>query len=177
VTDRMNRVNVLYFCVSWSPNIHDTVSFDGALEVMKALEEVGVGKVVMTVWAFHLFIFIFIFIKKGTQGINLLNKYVFKATFWMYLCIKWNTAECSRLVLFQMQMESKLHRLPPVVYIIFILRPSTQQIYRGHLQWRQQMLVYIVTCTGSVTNNCGFRIRWLDFISRSVTICLNYSHS
>ncbi|XP_069686397.1 quinone oxidoreductase-like protein 1 [Periplaneta americana] len=31
------------------PNIHHTVSFDGAVEVVKALEEVRVGKVVMTI--------------------------------------------------------------------------------------------------------------------------------
>jgi len=40
--------------VPWSPNIHHTVSFDGVLEVIKALEEVRVGKVVMTIWTFVL---------------------------------------------------------------------------------------------------------------------------
>jgi hypothetical protein len=29
---------------------------------------------------------------------------------------------------------------------------------------------------GSVTNNCGFRIGLLDFISSSVTTSLNYTH-
>jgi hypothetical protein len=36
---------------------------------------------------------------------------------------------------------------------------------------------YIVTCMGSVTNNCGFRIGWLDFISSSITTSLNYTYS
>ncbi|KAJ9597215.1 hypothetical protein L9F63_011937 [Diploptera punctata] len=43
--DIMEKVNTKTI----RPNIHHTVSFDGALEVIKSLEEVRVGKVVMTV--------------------------------------------------------------------------------------------------------------------------------